>query len=117
MAQTKGVNYVEQKQRFLREVPGWGGTVADLATKHGLNKITAYRWLAASKKKAPKRAAGKKRKAKVARVARNGKATNGHALAPPPVPSLETVRVELARALATVDALREAYGRVFGGPA
>jgi hypothetical protein len=42
--------------------------------------------------------------------------TNGHALAPPPsTSSLDSVHADLTRALASVEAMREAFGRVFGG--
>ena len=126
MAKKDAPDYGAKKALVRKALADGGTTQAALAEKHGVSAVTISRW---ANEKQPR--ARKKRKVKAARATRNGAAsitkgfdrhgtltlTNGHALPPPSVPSLETVRDELARALATVDALREAYGRVFGGPA
>jgi transposase-like protein len=113
MSKKADANYAAKKKLVLKELAEGGTTQAALAEKHEVSTVTIGRWAKGKSKRA-----GKKRKGKPARAyaARNGKA-NGHALPPPSAPSLETVRAELARALASVDALREAYGRVFGGSA
>jgi transposase-like protein len=117
MSKKDGTDYGAKKALVLKALAEGGTTQAALAEKHGVSAVTIGRW---ARLKTLKPRASKKRKAKAKRAyrtARNGTVTNGHALAPPPpsTSSLDSVHADLTRALASVEAMREAFGRVFGG--
>jgi hypothetical protein len=116
MSKQNGTDYAAKKALVLKDLAAGGTSQAALAEKHGVSAVTIGRW---AKLKTPR--ARKKRKVKAARTARNGTVTNGHAnghaLAPPPVPSLDAVRAQLVEALHSVDQIRAAYRSVFGGEA
>jgi len=114
MSKTAGVDYATTKKLVLKALADGGTTVAAVAKEHGISEGSVHRWQKLASKK-PR--ASKKRKVKPARAAKNGKATNGHALPPPSVPSLDLVRAQLTDALHSVDQLRAAYRSVFGGAA